>query len=195
MDHRVTVRVRCYGTEVTKRVRYARDRVPLLDHESIDAQNVVTQGSGRVRKPYVEYILDPLERPGCPWVWPGSVLDTLLRVCSALSNQYPWDKTQAAWFVLTGITPLIFPIKAEYREQIDPTWAQQLREEVARAGWSDEQLIGIPDSAEIKLTIEPWVSPDRVREVYQDIRLRALGNRKQPWEQNLRVYAFTSIEM
>ncbi len=190
VDHRATVRVRCFGAEVTKRVRYAHERVPLLDQKSIDAQNVVIQGSGRVRKPHVEYILDPMERPGCRWVWPGSVLDTLLRVCSALSNQYPWEKTQAAWFVLTGITPLIFPIEAEYREQTDSAYAQQNRQEAARAGWSDEQLIGVPDSAEIKLTIEPWVSPDRVREVYQDLRLRVVGNKKQPWEQNLRVYAF-----
>jgi hypothetical protein len=123
-------------------------------------------------------------------VWPGSVLDTLLRVCSALSNRYPWDKSQAAWFVLTGITPLIFPIEAEYREQTDPDYAQQNREEVARAGWGDEQLIGVPDTSQIKLAIEPWVSPDHVREVYQDLRRRVLGDKKQPWERNLRVYAF-----
>ena len=189
-DHRVTVRVRCYGADITKRVRYAHERVPLPDHESIDAQNVVAYGSGRVREPHVEYILDPMERPGCRWMWPGSVLDTLLRVCSVLSSRYPWDKSQAAWFVLTGTTPLIFPIEAEYREQIDPAYAQQNREKVARAGWSDEHLIGVPDTAEIKLTIEPWVSPDRVRKVYQDLRVRVLVKRKQQWEQNLRVYAF-----
>ena len=43
---------------------------------------------------------------------------------------------------------------------------------------------------QIRLTIEPWVSPDRVKKVYQDLRLGVLGRRKQPWEQNLCVYAF-----
>jgi hypothetical protein len=190
VDHRVTVRVRCYGADITKRVRYAHKREPLSDQESIDSQNIVANGSDRVKEPYLEYVLDPEERPGCRWVWPGSVLDTLLRVCSALSNRYPWDKTQAGWFVLSGITPLISPIEANYQEQTDSTYAQQNRQEVARAGWTDEQFIGVPDTAEINLTIEPWVSPDRVREVYQDLRLRVVGNRKQPWEQNLRVYAF-----
>jgi hypothetical protein len=65
-----------------------------------------------------------------------------------------------------------------------------MRQSLTNSGWSADALAAKLDKAEIILNIEPWVSSDRVRDVYQDIRTLLIGGKRQPWERNLRVYLF-----
>jgi hypothetical protein len=114
-----------------------------------------------------------LTAPGGPWKivpYPGedgrthrvlvkqqSVLGKLHDKVSRLIQQYPWEESDAVWFVLTGETPQVAPL----------TWqARWFRNYIG----DDSFGYGF-----VTLKIEPWVDPKLVWKVYSDIQ-RGLRN-------------------
>lgn len=89
---------------------------------------------------------------------PGSLLAELHKVAKRLSGQIPpWDEAGAAWFVLTGEAPAVLPLYGvtEYR----------------RAS------LGIWERAVITLHAEPWVSAERVADLYRLAQQRVFPER------------------
>jgi hypothetical protein len=86
--------------------------------------------------------------------WPGSVLGELRTLCKELTKVHPWDIDQATWFVLTGETPFVRPIRAKKQE----TW-----------------LIDGRAYTTISLTVQPWVPPEQVETVYRQLQKQVIG--------------------
>lgn len=107
---------------------------------------------------------------------PGSLLDKLLGLSNALAGVYGWNQEDALWFVLTGKTPPVSPLELSASlltgyDRSPPVWT-------------------------ITLEVAPWVNPDTVKDVYQEI-LRQIkqgdvskGNIKE--ERKLAVFRFVT---
>jgi hypothetical protein len=93
-------------------------------------------------------------RPKRVRFWPGSVLGELRKLCKELTKAHPWDIDQATWFVLTGETPFVHPIRAKKQE----TWRIDGRAYTT-----------------ISLTVQPWVSPEHVETVYRQLQRQVIG--------------------
>ena len=191
VNHHATVWVKPPG--IKKTVRYAHERLPLPPGLEIDRQTAKEYLSGAVIPPEVKLIFGGEERLGSSYVWPDSVLDVLIRGCERLVKGYGWTTDLAARFLLAGVIPFVPPLQAKWRPALkreDPQAVEYMRQSLTNSGWSADALAAKLDKAEIILNIEPWVSSDRVRDVYQDIRTLLIGGKRQPWERNLRVYLF-----
>jgi hypothetical protein len=86
--------------------------------------------------------------------WPGSVLGELRTLCKELTKVHPWDIDQATWFVLTGETQFVRPIRAKKQE----SW----------------QMDGKAYTT-ISLTMQPWVPPEDVEIVYRQLQKQFIG--------------------
>jgi hypothetical protein len=86
--------------------------------------------------------------------WPSSVLGELRGLCKGLTKVHPWDIDQATWFVLTGETPFVRPIRAKKQE----TWQTDGRAYTT-----------------ISLTVQPWVPPEDVETVYRQLQKQVIG--------------------
>jgi hypothetical protein len=86
--------------------------------------------------------------------WPGSLLGDLRNLCKVMTKSHPWDFDQATWFVLTGETPFVRPIRARKQE----TWQMDGRAYTT-----------------ISLTIQPWVPPEDVETVYRQLQKQVIG--------------------
>lgn len=89
---------------------------------------------------------------------PGSLLEELHKVAKRLSRQIPpWDEARAAWFVLTGEAPEVLPLHGmtEYRRG----------------------SLGLWERAVITLHAEPWVSAERVADLYRLAQQRVFPER------------------
>jgi hypothetical protein len=93
-------------------------------------------------------------RPKRVRFWPGSVLGELRKLCKELTKAHPWDIDQATWFVLTGETLFVRPIRARKQE----TW-----------------LIDGRAYTTISLTVQPWVPPEQVETVYRQLQKQVIG--------------------
>ena len=84
----------------------------------------------------------------------NSLLDALRQLSESMAIWYQWSEAQATIFLLTGITPLIAPLKAvaDYREDA-------------------------PALSRIHLTIDPTMSPREVAEEYRRFRQWFVGPR------------------
>lgn len=80
--------------------------------------------------------------------WPGSVLQSLSDLAAELCQTYSWHPVDAAWFVLTGETPGVDPIKSEFR--------------FSRSDYLELTTI--------TLHIAPWVPAKYVERAYRDIQ-------------------------
>jgi hypothetical protein len=82
-------------------------------------------------------------------------LASLHALAHALVLTYPWTEAGAVRFVLTGIPPVVSPIRVEWgttvRAPVPPRW--------------------------ISITVEPWLTPDKVKEVYAEEQVLFLPQR------------------
>ena len=82
------------------------------------------------------------------------LLDEQIRTTSnALARRYPWTNGQAVWYLVSGETPFIAPVRVRVTFQGD-----QLR------SW-----------APISVTAQPWVSQDTVAQAFGDAQRRVLS--------------------
>jgi hypothetical protein len=75
-------------------------------------------------------------------------------LCKELTEAHLWDIGQAIWFVLTGETPSVRPIRARKQE----TWLMDGRAYTT-----------------ISLTVQPWVPPENVEIVYRQLQKQVIG--------------------
>ena len=129
-------------------------------------------------------------------VWPESVLDTLRRLGKDLArSMHRWEEFEAAWFVLTGVTPVASPLEAEVAYGPGAEIRGREKSSIPPTGDSfvdelhlEDELA--PSAATITLNIEPWVPAERVKKFYRRVQKKLTGNAKPSWERNLRVYVF-----
>lgn len=103
-----------------------------------------------------------------------------------------WD---AAWFILTGQTPFVFPLKVEVTRG---PGAKGGRFEKPSGSPSDVPFLEYmrlrhaaePNTATITIKAEPWVQEERIKNYYRRIQKQLTGNSRDSWERNLGVYNF-----
>jgi len=102
--------------------------------------------------------------------WLGSVVYDLRRVSETLERRrYPWREGDAAWFVLTGQTPIVMVVGHKL----------------------DWQIGSLGNRAVIKLEIEPWISVERVAYLYSVLQRRVLGGHNRPMsERRITLFRF-----
>lgn len=201
VDHRATVQFTEYSADYSNeyspvkpwlirkygriRVRYALGPPPST--EKIDVQRVkrrhVLHGTEAV-PPKPAYILSSDERPRPNYIWPGSVLAELKELSKKLARLY-WHteggEISAARFILTGEPTLILPLEVETKVEPQIRYTGDLQ-----VDWFIEERL---PEAEVRLTVQPWVHADRVREIYRKVQRQIVGSAKQPLG-NLMPYIF-----
>ncbi len=107
----------------------------------------------------------------------GKPLEALRSLAEALAPAYGWTEVQAAVFIVTGVTPLVTPVRVTFgghrvRNQIECAWAER-----------------------ITLTIDPAVGPDEVAELHREARTRlGFAHLRPQTAKHLRLAAFTGAE-
>jgi hypothetical protein len=97
----------------------------------------------------------------------GSVLGALHKEVGELIQRYPWEESDAVWFLLTGEPPEVSPV----------TWQ-------ARWFGGDETISSFRQGEDsfsygfITLKIEPWVSPESVQQIYSDAERTLRGEHR-----------------
>jgi hypothetical protein len=109
-------------------------------------------------------------RPKRVGYWQGSVLGDLRKLCKELTKGHPWGIDEATWFVLTGETPPVQPIRAK----IHSTWVPFSRALTT-----------------ISVTAQPWVRAETVEGAYRQAQRQALGgDNKRIGDKSLRILEF-----
>lgn len=88
----------------------------------------------------------------------GSVLDILFTTGDHVATRYLWELGDAAWFILTGVPPMMPAVEGEIQER--------------RSTFHTD--------ARITLVIRHWVSPQSVEQMYRGIQRSMLGKRFRP---------------
>lgn len=91
-------------------------------------------------------------------IWPGSVMGEMHECSCWLARRYPWSEPDALWYLLTGESPSIYPV----RLRIDSRAQSDLYD------------------CRITVAVMPWVSADTVLRAYraaQDLVLAGRDNR------------------
>jgi hypothetical protein len=90
----------------------------------------------------------------------GGILARLQQLSTTLAQRYQWQPALATVFVLTGLSPVLQPIKTAYH-------------------WSElqTQAGSVTALSRIVLTIDPTVTPKEVSTAFQHIRQYVLGAR------------------
>ena len=107
-------------------------------------------------------------------VQPGSLLDELRELGAWLSQRYPWNETDAVWFVLTGRPPRVNPLRCH----------------------ADIRRHRHYSRAMITLEVEPWVSVETVERAYRFCQQQLLkgpgrtGDNRKSSEKSLAVFEF-----
>ena len=96
-------------------------------------------------------------------------LDSLSSISRRLARNYPWNEEQAAWFLLTGEVPEIVPVSGHINRR-----------------WGKAHTYGT-----ITLEVQPWISPDIVRDTYIHAQRKALGrNNRRLGDRSLALFWF-----
>lgn len=104
-------------------------------------------------------------------VKPSSVLGDLHKLVSRLIRRYPWEESDAVWFVLTGETPWVAPLTWQFR---------------GTGGGLDSWSYG-----RITLRVEPWVPAQIVKQVYSSVQHQLLGkDNKRVGKKNRELFRF-----
>ena len=102
----------------------------------------------------------------------GSVLWELRERVQKLILRYPWQESEAAWFLLTGETPWVAPVTLQARG-------------VGIDGMVERQFVTIK--------VEPWVSEETVRRTYREAQVRMLrGDNRPAKSKQLDLFRFVS---
>jgi hypothetical protein len=96
-------------------------------------------------------------------VFPGSVLDELRLAADELVAQYPWDKQETIWYVLTDTPPPALPI------QFSSTCTKREHYSLVL----------------LTLTMEPWLPAEVVRAAYVKMQRQFLAPLNFPWGREL----------
>ncbi len=88
-------------------------------------------------------------------VAPGTRVDELRRLSERLAQEYGWLPSQATMFVLTGSTPSLVDVKADY--------------EIPQKGESNARIV---------LKIDPSLPPDVIAAEYKRARAELMGKRR-----------------
>lgn len=80
----------------------------------------------------------------------------LAELTKELERVYFWKGINASWFVLTGYVPVVNTFKL----RISHTWRPHG-----------------PKVATVTLTVEPWLSAEKVQQIYRDVQRRLLGGK------------------
>ena len=89
----------------------------------------------------------------------GSVLGDLRERVHKLIRRYPWWESEAAWFILTGVTPWVAPVSLQTRGNgLTYRFERQF----------------------ITIKVEPWVSEETVRRTYREAQVRLLQGDNHP---------------
>jgi hypothetical protein len=202
IDHRASVYIH-HPLYVVRRVRYAHEDAPLPVGEEIDAQNVVlyismgADAGKKVKPPHRKSL--PHRRTdwaavNYPWIWPGSVLDYLRSLGERVAKeQHQWDAEDAIWFILTGEAPFLSPVVEDVRFSPGAKLRGVEKLSAPEADIPAERRIieeNRPSTANIILTVEPWVPADLVKSIYRSLQLKLVGTDKPSWKRNLKVYFF-----
>lgn len=103
-----------------------------------------------------------------------AILNSIDRVSRHLAKEHPWTEEQAAWFVLTGETPSIAPATG----RINRVWKK------------------VHTHGTITLMVEPWLSPETVRDAYLRLQKKALNrNNRRIGARNLALFRFVVGEV
>ncbi len=98
---------------------------------------------------------------GC---WPGSILDWLRKISVELNKSLAWPEAQAAWYVLTGRPPLIYPLHATG---------------------------GAAENDQVVITVSNWVPAKTVAAFYRSLQIRSRHtHRRPPSSRSLDVFWF-----
>ena len=103
-----------------------------------------------------------------------SVFDQIRSVSVALSQHYDWAVVDATLFILTGMPPSLKPI------EVNQT-----------GGWRNDHT-----HFRLNISVEPWVSPRTVMNIYRDVQRAAIGRQSRPFsEKNLMLVDFVSMRL
>jgi hypothetical protein len=106
---------------------------------------------------------------GVIFVWLTSLLDELRQWSERLCSSFPWQKSQAAWFLLTGETPLVRPLAI----RVDPKYTNEYSRTV------------------ITIDADVWVSHRTLAQAFREVQREIIGdNHKNLSSRNLAVFRF-----
>jgi hypothetical protein len=151
-----------------------------IERHAEPATDLITVAVDRPDKPLVhsrrvlEYAAPPSAFVQHHPVAVNSTLDRLRALSASLANRYAWQPAQASTFVLTGLVPILAPIR------VDTTIRYP-----------------VPAASRITLDVDPTVTPREVAERYAAARKRMLpGRSRRMSEKHLRlaIYAATHSE-
>lgn len=104
----------------------------------------------------------------------GSVLGDLRARTRRLIRRYPWQESEAVWFILTGETPWVAPVSFQGRGVGSET-----------TGLFGRQFVTIK--------AEPWISEETVRRTYREAQVRMLqGDNRPAKDKQLALFRFVS---
>jgi hypothetical protein len=128
--------------------------------------------------------------PACAWwpIWRDSVLDQVKTVATALVRRYHFRPHEATWFILTGLPPVLRPLRSEVRS----LGAWRL---IGPSDYDLDQLTYVKE--ELTLRIAPWISDAAVLSALKRFRTQALGKRdlRRPHLRTIKVLEFVDTSL
>jgi hypothetical protein len=143
-----------------------------LNDLQVDSATPTAASSGTAR--WLEYSVpnNPFMRSAS--VAPGGVLARLYDAAVGVASKYPWKRSAATMFILTGLIPSVQAIEHSVETRV-----------VALKG---ENRVAL---RRINLAIDPLVKPSEVHDYFRDVRKKILPRRQRAIsEKHLRLAAF-----
>jgi hypothetical protein len=97
----------------------------------------------------------------------GAVLGELHEQAGRLIQHYPWEESDAVWFILTGEAPWVSPVTWQARWFGGESTIDSFRQEGETFSYGF-----------ITLKIEPWVSPESVQQVYREAQQNLIAEHR-----------------
>jgi hypothetical protein len=97
----------------------------------------------------------------------NSFLGALHTAVGKVIQQYPWEEADAVWFILTGEVPWVVPVTWQARWFGGDRTISSFREEEESFSYGF-----------ITLKVEPWVSPQSVKQIYSEAQRSLRGEQR-----------------